>query len=460
MRSRWIVAGWIVALALGAAQAGSVGLNAVLYPEGKKITLEFETTDRAPKAKLAGAVTVEKNQASIVIDWSKLEPALLFGGDMNCWLVWAVTPDGYTESLGELPVRENRGGNVSFSTPHKEFAVMVTAEPAIVVSKPSEVVAFVSLPTRDKQAKNRTFSYTAFRTTYTQRDTESIATLKYEDKTPVDLQQARKAIRLMDRLEAEKYAPEPAREARVALGQAEDAYAGRVGKKENVPELSRRTTALMAEAVRVAMKGMEAERAASTEAKREAELAKLMAETEAERAARLEVEASLSEVQRERRALEEDMRRLETDRAKLKQERDELARRLSGALGAVASTAQTGRGLVVSLSGGVLFDTGKSLLKQDAEIALAKLAGILLMIPDTTLAIEGHTDSTGSVETNQKLSLERAASVMGFLESQGVVKGRMTVKGVGPAQPVATNDTEEGRAKNRRVEVVIPQSTS
>jgi peptidoglycan-binding protein ArfA len=77
------------------------------------------------------------------------------------------------------------------------------------------------------------------------------------------------------------------------------------------------------------------------------------------------------------------------------------------------------------------------------------------MMGDSHIDIEGHTDSTGSEETNLKLSRERAAAVGDFLVTQGIAQTRMTTKGLGPADPVASNDTAEGRAKNRRVEIVL-----
>lgn len=459
MKTRWLALVLVGLSVSGVAGAGTQELNAVLYPEGKKVPVAFETLDRVPKAKLAGEVTVSNNQAMITVQWSALEPALLFGGDLNCWVLWAVTPDGLAENLGELPVREDRSGKGSFATPHKIFALMVTAEPLVVVRNPSELIAFVSLPAKDKLVKNSTFAYADFRTIYTDRERESIASMKYTDKTPVDLVQARNAIVLMDRFGAEKYAEQPARDARVAIGQAEDAYAGRVGDKKDVPELARRATALVSEAVRTAAKQIDAEQAQAAEAKRLSELTAAKEATQTERearaeaeTARAEVEAALADVQRQRTALE-------ADRAKLQGERDALARRLSGALGAVAQTQNTGRGLVVSLSGEILFDTGESALKQDAQLSLAKLAGILLMIPDTRITIEGHTDATGSAETNEKLSHDRAASVMDFLRAHGLQTTRMSATGLGPSSPVASNDTPEGRAKNRRVEIVIPSGS-
>src|SRR4029078_3257136 len=139
---------------------------------------------------------------------------------------------------------------------------------------------------------------------------------------------------------------------------------------------------------------------------------------------------------------------VENERQQMKSERDALAARLSGALGKVAATETTGRGLVVSLSGGVLFESGKSVLKNDAKVSLAKLSGILLMIPNTNLQVEGHTDSTGTEQTNTKLSQARADAVMKFLKSQGVDASRLSAKGMSAAHPVAPNETAECRAKN------------
>jgi len=463
----WTAAASLLAaasLAVTAARAADVTLNSVFYPDEEKTFIAFDTTDRAPKAKVEAKVRPEAGQAWIDVDWSKLEPALLFGGDLTCWVLWAVTPDGVTENLGELPVRKDRSGSARFSTPHNNFAMMVTAEPLPIVRKPSDLVVFLARPSGSKLARNTPFPFGALRTGI-KRDQESIATLKYKDKTPIELHQAHKAVEIMDRYEAEKYASKPAQDARVALGQADDAYAGRVGKASDVPDLARRATTLASEAVRAAVKQIDAQKAQEQEAKRLSEMAALEAQSETERKARMETEAALQDVQKKRQALEADMARLQTDKAKveadreqIRRERDALAQRLSGALGAVSATERTGRGLVVSLSSGILFDVGKSKLKADAKVALSKLAGILLMIPDTNIEIEGHTDSTGSQEGNAKLSQERAAAVRDFLESQGVVAWRMAAtRGLGSSQPVDSNDTSEGRSKNRRVEIVVPE---
>jgi outer membrane protein OmpA-like peptidoglycan-associated protein len=105
----------------------------------------------------------------------------------------------------------------------------------------------------------------------------------------------------------------------------------------------------------------------------------------------------------------------------------------------------------------VLFDTGRATLKPAAREKLSKLAGILLAYPgQLTLEIEGHTDSVGAEETNNKLSQNRAQSVSDYLATAGVKSDRVkAVRGFGETKPVATNDTAAGRQMNRRVEVVI-----
>ena len=97
----------------------------------------------------------------------------------------------------------------------------------------------------------------------------------------------------------------------------------------------------------------------------------------------------------------------------------------------------------------------KATLKTELKTAIAKLAGILLIMPEHRVRIEGHTDSTGSEEYNLKLSTERAQSVLGFLAEEGIDDSRLKAVGYGLTRPIAENDTREGRQKNRRVEIII-----
>ena len=117
-------------------------------------------------------------------------------------------------------------------------------------------------------------------------------------------------------------------------------------------------------------------------------------------------------------------------------------------------TTDSPRGLVVNMAD-VLFDFAKYDLKTDAKIKLAKLGGIIQAHPGLHLAIEGHTDNIGSDEANMKLSQQRADTVRDFLVEQGLTADTVTAVGLGKAEPVADNSTNDGRQKNRRVEIIV-----
>ena len=120
----------------------------------------------------------------------------------------------------------------------------------------------------------------------------------------------------------------------------------------------------------------------------------------------------------------------------------------------VLQTRDTVRGLIVNMSD-VLFDTGRFTLRPAAREKLAKISGILLAYPGLKLQVEGHTDSVGSDEFNQRLSEQRAGAVRDYLVEQGVSSDSVTVRGFGKTRPVVSNDTPEGRQQNRRVEIVV-----
>lgn len=109
----------------------------------------------------------------------------------------------------------------------------------------------------------------------------------------------------------------------------------------------------------------------------------------------------------------------------------------------------------ITFPSGILFPTGKSALSEDSKIELAKFAGKISDMQDTDITIYGHTDNTGSAAINEKLSLERAQSVSTYLQKLGISSSRMFIEGKSFNEPVASNETVEGRAMNRRVEIYI-----
>ena len=141
-------------------------------------------------------------------------------------------------------------------------------------------------------------------------------------------------------------------------------------------------------------------------------------------------------------------------RAQLEAEKAELRTRLLAQFNAILQTRDTTRGLIVNMSD-VLFDTGKYSLRPLAREKLANVAGIVAGHPGLKLDVEGHTDSVGGDEYNQKLSEQRSNSVREYLTQHGMQSAAVTAKGLGKTQPVSTNDTANGRQQNRRVELVI-----
>ncbi len=196
---------------------------------------------------------------------------------------------------------------------------------------------------------------------------------------------------------------------------------------------------------------LEAQLAAERSAREKAEAvaAQAAAQAEAEKE-RLAAAAAQADADRARKQAED----AERARQQAEAEKSDLRKQLLDQLNSVLQTSDTARGLIVNMSD-VLFDTGKYTLKPAAREKLAKISGIVLAHPGLKLGVEGHTDNVGSEEYNQLLSEQRAAGVLEFLVQQGLPESSVTSHGFGMTQPVATNDTPEGRAKNRRVELVV-----
>jgi outer membrane protein OmpA-like peptidoglycan-associated protein len=203
--------------------------------------------------------------------------------------------------------------------------------------------------------------------------------------------------------------------------------------------------------------------AASAEATRlksqaEAEAGRIRAEAEADRAAALaQQQSAQADADRARLAAQQaDQLRLLAEQGRQKAENDkaQLRERLRQQLNLILETRESARGLIVNISD-VLFDFNKYTLKPGAREKMAKVAGILLAYPGLKIQVEGHTDSVGSEEYNNRLSEQRAAAVRDYLAAQSVPSANITAVGFGKSRPVASNETAAGRQQNRRVELVV-----
>lgn len=204
------------------------------------------------------------------------------------------------------------------------------------------------------------------------------------------------------------------------------------------------------------------------QARREAEQARILSAARAEETARAQRDAAaareneLSAAERASRAQQEadQARRLadaQAEEASLARREAQLATEQAESLRRRLEHMQlreTDRGVVITL-GDVLFETGESELKSEAADNVRDVVELLTAEADKRIRIEGHTDSQGNADFNQRLSELRAESVEQALVAEGVDATRITVVGQGEDFPIATNDTEEGRSKNRRVDVIL-----
>ncbi len=187
---------------------------------------------------------------------------------------------------------------------------------------------------------------------------------------------------------------------------------------------------------------------------------KELSQTELERA-RDAVKNAKNETDAERRAREAaEKGRTDAEKARdaAEKARQDAERQLAAALASlkeIAAISEEKRGMVITLSGAVLFVSGKSELLPIAKEKMNQVASALKDQGYPNIRIEGHTDSVGSAEENRKLSLARAESVKSHLVSQGYPAAKIETAGLGPDRPVADNGTPEGRANNRRVEIIV-----
>jgi len=253
-----------------------------------------------------------------------------------------------------------------------------------------------------------------------------------------ELLDARDAYNRGEHGKARQYNPAALHEAKVALDKAEAAF------EEDPDSALARDEAYIA-LRRAERAEIEATTLANEQRKEKARAAANQAQAKGLQKAQSELESTREQLQQEKAARE-------AAEAKSK----EVLARLAAAN--AAAVKEEPRGTVITLAGGVLFASNKSQLLPGAQNSLSQIAEALKDQDDKRVLIEGHTDSRGSDATNQALSKARADSVASFLITHGVPAERVTTAGLGPSRPVADNNTAEGRANNRRVEIVIQDS--
>jgi outer membrane protein OmpA-like peptidoglycan-associated protein len=456
----------LVSLLLAAnSRANTLQLQGILFPDRRTISVPLLPNLGAPAARVSAAVTFRDGRAVIQLTYDGMKPAILYGGDVTSYVLWAVTRDEVAENLGPLPVGKGKGQE-EYRTAKRSFALILTGEPFWGVSRPSELVVLSSGTPRQKDVAPMPFSFSdlAPAPAHTNRDVSS-ATLP--GKLPPELLQARRIHGLAARFEAPVHAADLYQEADAALRSAES-LAQRSARDSQILDAARRAMALDNEAIQLARRRREAIHLERQITARRAEMEELQrqagqAQQQADQARRElgTLQADALALKHEKAALESEMTQMrselftmEESLQELHSEKRDLGVRLEEALSHVAETRQSARGFVVNLPD-ILFSVNAAALKPEAQRAIAKLAGILLVIPDLRVVIEGHTDSRGSADYNIKLSRRRAERVMGYLVEEGIAMERLGAFGFGLVRPVSDNESAQGRARNRRVEIII-----
>ena len=427
----------------------------------------FVPAPAAPNANGEAKVEAKKGSTSIEVKVTGMPQPTTLGAEFLTYVLWSVTPDGATTSLGEIRVDKNGDGKLNTIAQSQTFALGVTAEPYFAVALPSEVVVLVN--DTKKNTKGKIYPENSYklmkRSQYAKLENPLALTLDLKN-VPLDMYEARNAVDIAKSQGAEKYAPDIFTKATSSLQMAENSLASKEDKGPIVTnarqtiqfaEDARALTAERQEAERIrnekdaaaAAAKAKAEEQAAVQAKRQSELtAAKEAQMKAEAAqAQAEAESKQAAERAKAEAAREDAERARAATAAL---RSQLLQQLNSVL----QTTDSPRGLVVNMAD-VLFDFGKYDLKPDAQIKLAKLAGIIQAHPGLNLAIEGHTDNIGTDEANMKLSEQRGDTVRDFLVQQGLGADTVTAVGLGKTEPVADNNTNEGRQKNRRVEIIV-----
>jgi len=461
---------------------------AINYQNRTKTEIGFQGSPLMPLAK--GQATIESKNGRIAIDaeFKNLEPVTKFGPEYLTYVLWAITPEGKSNNLGEILLSGDKS-KLQATTTLQTFGLIVTAEPYYAVSDPSDVVVLenVVVPGTAGTLQQVNVNYRLFKRGLYSYNVSGTSQSYAKSKVPLEVEEARNAVQIAKNSGAQQYASDTLSKAEQSLSTAEAML--KKGDKKVIVQNSRDAVQNAAEAVQMTMQRkaeeeLAQERAAAAQrtaeaqaqaqaasaqqqqeaaARQQAELQKEQAELQAQRDAQARAQAEL-QAQQESQARAAAEARSQQDAqaaaqaqqaaAQSELEKQQLRAALLQQFNRILPTTDTPRGLKANLAD-VLFATGKYELQPTAREALAKFSGIVVAHPGLKLQVEGYTDTVGGDTYNQTLSENRANSVRAYLINQGIDPTAITAIGYGKSNPVASNDTAAGRQQNRRVEIII-----
>ena len=434
--------------------------------------INFQGTSLLPEARGNAEVASKQGAIHIESEFQGLQPASKFGPEYLTYVLWAISPEGRPVNLGEVLFGQDGKSHLNVTSNLQAFGLIVTAEPYFAVTQPSDVVVMENEVRADTKGQ---FEEVEAKYELLKRgqyelnvNPDELQPMTMDSRTPLELYEARNAVRIAKWTGGEQYAADSLNKAEVSLQSAEDYQAQRGNKKSEITA-AREAVQTAEDARIITVKKIEEEHQASelqasanAEAQSNAQAAEARAQTAQNQvtsdaaAAKAQADAAQAKAASDAALATSQAATEQAQLAGQQAENDNttLRVRLSQQLNSVLQTRDSARGLIVNMSD-VLFDSGKYTLKSGAREKLSKVAGILLAYPGLNIEVDGHTDNIGSDEFNQNLSDQRAESVRAYLVAQGVMTGSVTAKGFGKTQPVGTNDTAEGRQINRRVELVV-----
>jgi outer membrane protein OmpA-like peptidoglycan-associated protein len=461
---------------------------AINYQNRTKTQVGFQGSPLMPLGK--GQAEVESKNGRIAVDteFKDMQPANKFGQEYLTYVLWAITPEGKSNNLGELLLSGDKS-KLETTTTLQTFGLIVTAEPYYAVAEPSDVVVLENniIPGTSGTLQQVNVNYRLFRRGLYSYDVAA-ATQSYPKlKVPLELEEARNAVEIAKTTGAQQYASDVLAKAEMSLSNAEamlkkgdrkiivqssrdavqnaaDAVQTTIRRKDEEQraqeraEAARRTSEAQAQAEASAAKEKE-----ETLARQQADLQRQQAELESQKAAAAQAQAELRAQQEAQARSQAEMQsqrdsqaaaQAQQAAAKAEAEKQQLRAALLEQFNRILPTTDTPRGLKANLAD-VLFATGKYELQPNAREALAKFSGIVLGHPGLKIQVEGYTDNVGSDTFNQTLSENRANSVRAYLIAQSIDPTSATAIGYGKSNPVASNDTSAGRQQNRRVEIII-----
>ena len=482
---------------------------AITYPLDQTINVKFRGTTRLPR--LTGEAKVRRagrRGTRVELSVENLPRAAELGSPYTTFVLWAVSPEGRFDNLGEI----KRGGSfivnskLDVTTPLQTFALLVTAEPHFLVRSPSRVVVLENLPPQragGAEIAVVNVQYIGNASDYfNDPRVPEVAEADYR-KTPTSLLGARQAINMARYSGAERDAADELKVAQTALEEAENAWrlkqteadvdaAARKAislgvRAEETAEVKRAARARRDEIARRDAAVRDAEETAATAGRQIADLradlereqrARELAERDAANATqqlrelRAEV-ARLREEAQTARAEGEDAKvklaRLEGERAAEQSRRDEQQRveqvranstTLKQNLARFGAVRETQRGLVLTLPETLWSGARASDLTPAAAAKLEPLAAFLANNPDYRVVIESYTDNRGDGASSQQLTQDRARVLAEQFAAAGVDNTRIEASGLGAANPVASNAKPGTRLRNRRTEIILVPAAS